>query len=160
LPDVVAQLGAVPLAERRLLQALVQSPGWLAEIDEIFDRSALRDPRVKAGVAAIEQLLAEFGTPDAVSAQRVLEIADAPDLDRLLSRLTAEEDVVALPEARGCALAIRRGELLRQFNDLRREIQQAEAHGAGDLGELQQRHVALGQEIAELRRREQAVAPV
>jgi len=158
LPNVAAQLGAVPFAERRLLQALVHSPEWLADIDEIFDRTALRDPRVQAGVAAIEQILAEFGTPDAVSAQRILEIADTPDLDRLLSRLTAEEEAVALPEARGCALAIRRGELLRQLDELRREIQAAETQGTGQLDELQHRHIALGQQIAELRRREQEVA--
>jgi len=158
LPRLAAQLGAVPFAERRLLQALVHSPAWLADIDEIFDRTALRDPRVQAGVAAIEQLLAEFGTPDVVSPQRILEIADTPDLDLLLSRLTAEEDVVALPEARGCALAIRRDELLRQLDELRREIQQAESEGAAQLDELQHRHIALGQQIAELRRREQDFA--
>jgi len=158
LPSVAAQLGAVPFAERRLLQALVHSPAWLADIDDIFDRTALRDPRVQAGVAAIEQLLAEFGTPDVVSPQRILEIADTPDLDRLLSRLTAEEDLVALPEARGCAFAIRRAELLRQFDELRRQIQQAEADGAAQLDELQHRHIALGQQIAELRLREQQLA--
>ncbi len=157
LPRVAAQLGAVPLAERRLLQALVHSPAWLADIDEIFDRTALQDPRVQAGVAAIETLLDEFGTPDVVSVHRILEITDMPDLDRLLSRLTAEDDVVALPEARGCALAIRRAELLRQLDELRREIQQAESQGEAHLDELQHRHIALGQQIAEVRRREQEV---
>ena len=158
LPSVAAQLGAVPFAERRLLQALVHRPAWLADIDDIFDRTALRDPRVQAGVAAIEQLLAEFGTPDVVSPQRILEIADTPDLDRLLSRLTAEEDVVALPEARGCAFAIRRAELLRQLDELRRQIQQAATEGSEQLDELQHRHIALGQQIAELRLREQQLA--
>jgi len=159
LPRLVEQLGEVPFAERRLLQALVHRPALLADIDEVFDRSALRDPRVRAGVAAIEKLLSEFGTPDAVSPQRILEVADEADLDRLLSRLTAEEDVVALPEARGCALAIRRAELLRQLDELRREIQDAEMQGTAQLDELQHRHIALGQEIARLRQREQETLP-
>ncbi|NKB88672.1 MAG: DNA primase [Acidobacteria bacterium] len=156
LPRVAAKLGEVPIAERRLLQALLHQPEWLTDLESLLDRSAVRDPRVSAAIDALVSLVADGATP--VSAQQVLEIAEVEQLDVLLSRLTAEEDEVSLSEARGCALAIRRSDLLRQLDDLRREIQQAESQGADQLDELQQRHIALGQQIAELRRREQELA--
>jgi len=158
LPQVAAQLGEVPMAERRLLQGLLQNPAWLIDVATLFDRSALRDSRVAAAITAIATILDEADGPVHDVAQGILEISDAPGLDQLLSRLTAEEDLIELPETRGCALAIRRAELLRQLDELRREIQQAESQGTAELDDLQQRHIALGQQIAELRRREQELA--
>ena len=51
-----------------------------------------------------------------------------------------------------------RSDLLRQLDELRREIQQAEVQGTAQLDELQQRHIALGQQIADLRRQERELA--
>jgi DNA primase len=158
LPRVAAELGAAPRAESRLLQALLQNPAWLTDLRTLFELGELRDLRVSAAITTLAELLTKTDGPMQGAAQRILEATDAPGLDQLLSRLTAEEDIIELPEARGCALAIRRAELLRQLDELRREIQQAETQGADQLDELQHRHIALGQQIAELRRREQALA--
>jgi DNA primase len=159
LPGAAARLAAVPRAEARLLLAVLRNPLWLPQLEEFFDRGAVVDHRVRAGLEAVAAVALDAQAGEHVSAHQVLEhqSEEVPGLDVLLSRLAADSDDVELAEARGCAVAVRRAELLRQLDDLRREIQQSEQGGEGDLEDLQRRHLALGRRIEELRQQEKAL---
>ena len=143
-----AGLDEVPLAERDLLRAVLAQPGWLPRLQKICGPDAIRDARVACLLQAVATANAGGAGKDPIPADRLLEHCDIDGADQLLSRLTLESDEAPDWEyTRGCAAGIRRDALLRELKLVQKAIEEALRNGDQDVAELQQRKLALAQEV-------------
>lgn len=143
-----ARLEEPPLAERDLLRAVLAQPKWLPDLVQICGAEAVRDARVAGLLKAVTELASEGDLGARPAPERLLEKCDVVGADRLLSRLLVESgDAPEFDYARGCALGIRRDWIRSELRRVQRSIESAERAGDGDISQLEQRKLALAQEL-------------
>lgn len=139
-------LDKVPLAERELMRAVLEHPEWRQPLEEICEREAIRDPRVRALLAAAEACEKEGVT---VEVGTILSHCDQPGVEALLSWLLVEETTpIGWDSARNCALGIHDDSLRRRLKGMTKDIQEAlEAGDRERFSKLNREKVSLAQRI-------------
>jgi DNA primase len=141
-------LDRIPLAERDLTRAVIAHPSWLPEMIETYGDGGICDVRVAAILAAILEARGEGIVSEPIPAEAVLARCSVDGVPELLSRLSLSDESEPDHEyARACALGIRRDRLRRELRDVQRQIEEALAHGADDVVDLERRKLQLAQAI-------------
>ncbi|MFQ5742136.1 MAG: DNA primase [Acidobacteriota bacterium] len=118
-----AQLGKPKLAERELLRAVLEYPEWRRPLEEICRLEAIRDPRIRALLAAAARCEQDGLPPHPAE---LLARCKVPGADVLLSRLRLQEGApMDWDTARNCALGIHDASLERKMRKMQEAIEEA-----------------------------------